>query len=180
MNINHNKGIVISGGKVEGNVTLIEKLSYNQDSLTEGNKVIESRYNYDVALSFAGEDRSYVEIIAKELKVRKIKVFYDEFEQVSLWGKDLSTYLDQLFSFKAAFCVMFISQVYINKDWCKLELESAMVRQQKDGEYILPVCLDQTSIQGITDRFGYLEAKNFSPVQLAEIIIQKLSEFTHE
>jgi hypothetical protein len=171
MHIKSNKGIVINGGKIHGNVTSIGSVSYNKEIKKEG-----IAYKYDVALSFAGEDRSYVEIIAKELKARGLEVFYDEFEKVSLWGKDLSTYLDELFRENAEFCVMFISQVYINKSWCILERESAMNRQYKDGEYILPVRLDETTIHGITDRYGYLEAKDFSPVQLAEKIIKKLSK----
>lgn len=44
-------------------------------------------YYYDVALSFAGEDRDYVEKIATILKSLKINVFYDNFEQEVLWEK---------------------------------------------------------------------------------------------
>lgn len=44
---------------------------------------------YDVALSFAGEDRKYVEAVAVELKKLGIQVFYDKFETTDLWGKDL-------------------------------------------------------------------------------------------
>ena len=50
-------------------------------------------YEYDVVLSFAGEDRVYVQDIAKKLKAKGIKVFYDEFEEAKLWGKDLYQYL---------------------------------------------------------------------------------------
>ncbi|WP_052770496.1 toll/interleukin-1 receptor domain-containing protein [Paenibacillus sp. IHB B 3415] len=176
MYIKHNKGIVINGGEIHGNVVSIGSANFNQDVPKAAKETSDLKYKYDVALSFAGEDRSYVEIVANELKARGINLFYDEFEQVSLWGKDLTTYLDQLFRNKALFCVMFISQVYINKAWCNLERNSAMDRQHRDGEYILPVCIDQTSFQGITDKYGYLEAKNFSPVQLAQMIIKKLGE----
>lgn len=41
-------------------------------------------YEYDVALSFAGENREYVREIAKKLKAKKLKVFYDEFEETNL------------------------------------------------------------------------------------------------
>ena len=42
---------------------------------------------YDVALSFAGEDRPYVQQVAQRLVESGIKVFYDDFEKVDLWGK---------------------------------------------------------------------------------------------
>ncbi len=40
---------------------------------------------YDVALSFAGEDRDYVEEVATILKSFKVRVFYDKFEETNLW-----------------------------------------------------------------------------------------------
>ena len=54
-------------------------------------------YEYDVALSFAGENREYVREIAKKLKAKKLKVFYDEFEETNLWGKDLYQYLKYIY-----------------------------------------------------------------------------------
>lgn len=46
-------------------------------------------YIYDVALSFAGEDREYVEEVAIVLKRFGVRVFYDKFEETELWGKNL-------------------------------------------------------------------------------------------
>jgi len=46
-----------------------------------------NKFEYDVALSFAGEDRVYVEKVAKYLKEKGIKVFYDDYEKTGLWGK---------------------------------------------------------------------------------------------
>lgn len=169
-----NKGIIINGGNFHGNVVSIETMNNYHNEQDASNKENSQKHKYNVALSYAGEDRSYVEIIAKELKSRNIKVFYDEFEETLLWGKDLFVYLDEIFKERAAFCVMFISEMYTKKAWCNLELSSAMHRQYRDVEYILPVCLDQTSVPGITDRYGYLQAKEYSPVQLAEVIINKL------
>ena len=40
----------------------------------------ESEFNYDIALSFAGEDRSFAEELAVILKNKGINVFYDAFE----------------------------------------------------------------------------------------------------
>ena len=46
-----------------------------------------STSKYQVSLSFAGEQRSYVEQVAKHLKKLGVAVFYDGFETVNLWGK---------------------------------------------------------------------------------------------
>jgi hypothetical protein len=180
MTSNYNNGIVINGGKINGNVISVAELNVYKEGQPLHNKTEVKQYEYDVALSFAGEDRSYVEIIAKELESRGIKVFYDKFEEDALWGKDLRQHLGYLFGKGAAFCVMFISKMYIKKNWCNLERTSAIQRQNNGEEYILPVCLDLTRIEGITDRFGYLEAKNYSPVLLAETIIKKISKRENE
>src|SRR5262249_26980075 len=48
---------------------------------------------YDVALSFAGEDRAYVEEVASVLKSKGVKVFYDAYETANMWGKNLIEHL---------------------------------------------------------------------------------------
>jgi hypothetical protein len=60
-------------------------------------------YEYDVTLSFAGEDRNFVSCVAEELINADIKIFYDEYEQIELWGKDLYIHLYDVFSKKSTF-----------------------------------------------------------------------------
>lgn len=42
---------------------------------------------FDVALSFAGEDRQHAKKLADLLNACGYTVFYDEYEQADLWGK---------------------------------------------------------------------------------------------
>ncbi len=79
------------------------------------------KYDYDVVLSFAGEDRDYVEKVANKLLYKGIKVFYDNFETVDNWGKDLYTHFDEIYRKKAKYCVIFISKNYENKVWTNHE-----------------------------------------------------------
>ncbi len=44
-------------------------------------------FEYDVALSFAGEDKAIVDKFAGLLKSKDIKVFYDKYEPTELWGR---------------------------------------------------------------------------------------------
>jgi hypothetical protein len=49
-------------------------------------------YRYDIALSFAGEDREQAKILAAMLKRRGLRIFYDEYEREGLMGEtSLST-----------------------------------------------------------------------------------------
>ena len=51
---------------------------------------------YHVALSFAGEDRDYVKRVAAQLKSDGVSVFYDDYEEAALWGKDLYAHLTKV------------------------------------------------------------------------------------
>jgi hypothetical protein len=67
-------------------------------------------FDYDVALSFAGEDRPFVEGIADTLTECDVRVFYDEYFADRLWGKDLYQHLQEIYRDKARFCVVFVSR----------------------------------------------------------------------
>ena len=132
-------------------------------------------YQYDVCLSFAGEDRSYVGQVAKILANQGVRVFYDEYEKVELWGKDLYSHLDDVYQNAAKYCVIFISKSYAKKLWTNHERQSAQARAFKaHAEYLLPVRLDKTKIEGIRDTVGFIDAKNMPVSELADLIVQKV------
>ncbi|AWB72203.1 TIR domain-containing protein [Vibrio cholerae] len=134
-------------------------------------------YEYEVALSFAGEDREYVDQVAKALKEQGIRVFYDTFEQASLWGKDLYTHLADVYQNKAQYTVMFISENYAKKQWTNHERTSAQARAfQENKEYILPARFDDTVIPGVPATVGYISLNGLSPEELVSFITDKLSQ----
>lgn len=83
---------------------------------------------YDIALSFAGENREVAEELASVLAKYQIRVFYDMNEQAELWGKDLYQHLQTIYKDKAKYCVVFISQHYADKFWTKHELKQMQAR----------------------------------------------------
>ena len=97
----------------------------------------ESKY-YDVALSFAGEDRAYVEQVAVALDAAGVHVFYDRLEEANLWGKDLYSYLDEIYRRKARYCIVFISEAYGQKLWTNHERESAQARAFESSGAVFP------------------------------------------
>lgn len=132
-------------------------------------------YEYDVALSFAGEDRSYVERVAKCLRQQGIKVFYDHFEESTLWGKNLYTHLSTIYKDKANYTVIFISKHYAQKLWTNHERESAQARAfTENKEYILPARFDATEIPGILNTVGYIDLNKRSPESFGSLIYYKI------
>ncbi len=90
--------------------------------------ISDKNYEFDVALSFAGEDRDFVSQLANALRRRGVKVFYDRYEKHTLWGKNLYTHLSEVYQSKARYCVMFLSQYYAMKLWTNHEREAAQAR----------------------------------------------------
>lgn len=70
---------------------------------------------YDVALSFAEEDRAFVDIVARLLKERDVRIFYDDDKRVMTWGRDLRHDLDKVYRLQARLCVVFVSEAYGRK-----------------------------------------------------------------
>ena len=136
-------------------------------------------YAYEVVLSFAGEDREYVEAVAEYLRRNSVKLFYDKFEIVDSWGKDLVEHLDQVYRGSARYCVMFVSKHYADKIWPNHERRSALAKAvQEKGEYILPVRFDDTEIPGLRPTIGYVDQRKTSPEELGEMILKKLGRVT--
>jgi hypothetical protein len=130
---------------------------------------------YDVALSFAGEERGYVEQVARALKDAGIRVFYDDYEKVSLWGRDLYTHLDYVYRVASRYCVVFISKSYATKVWTNHERSSAQARAlSENDEYVLPARFDDTEIAGIKPTIGYVDLRNMSPEELSALLKEKL------
>jgi hypothetical protein len=130
---------------------------------------------FQVALSFAGEQRSYVREVASALAARHVAVFYDEFQANELWGKDGAEHFHQIYSRDAQYVVMFISAEYVDKAWTRHERRSAISRQMTDeSEYILPVRFDDAEVPGLPSTLQYLLADRFTPAALALEIARKV------
>lgn len=130
---------------------------------------------YDVCLSFAGEDRPYVDEVARHLSELGVSRFYDTDEQAELWGKNLVEHLDQIYRHDSRFCVMFVSEHYARKMWTKHERQSAFDRALvSDTEYVLPVRFDDTELPALRAGTGYLDLRGRTPRELAEMIATKV------
>src|SRR5437879_3900982 len=100
---------------------------------------------YDVALSFAGEERNYVREVAGVLKTSDVAYFFDEERRVDLWGRNLVDELDSTYRLYARFVVIFVSRAYAEKVFPNLERQSSQARAiQQTDPYILPVRFDDT------------------------------------
>jgi hypothetical protein len=130
-----------------------------------------------VALSFAGEDREYVEEVALQLRNRAVNVFYDHFEWAALWGKELVNHLQTVYGSTADCCVVFVSEHYLRKYWTHVEFQAALSRAlDSKSVYILPFFLDDTELPGLSATVGRLYAREVSQTDLVDIICERLGQ----
>lgn len=143
-----------------------------QDMLRD---LTETPAQYDVVVSFAGEQREYVEAFVNRLTDRGLDVFYDKLEEATLWGRDLVEHFQRVYRDQGRFCVMFISAEYAEKVWTRHERRSALERAlQERHEYILPVKFDQTELDGLSGSIAYVSANEHDPESLASLLLTKL------
>jgi hypothetical protein len=131
---------------------------------------------YDVALSFAEENRTSVDLVAKLLKEQGIKVFYDDDLRIESWGSYLEKYLDRAYRLQAKFCVVFVSKDYELKRWTNFELTRAQARSffQKNKSYVLPYLLDDSSFTEQFLNVGCLTYKTHDEYSLVKAIKKKV------
>lgn len=135
-----------------------------------------NEYEYDVAFSFAGEQRKYVKDVYDYLTSKDMKVFYDQNETVDIdtWGQNLVDYFNDIFSHKARFCVVFISQEYANKVWTNYERQVIQARGLVEQGYILPARFDGTKLAGEIETTKYVNLAHLTPEDFGNIILRKI------
>jgi hypothetical protein len=133
-------------------------------------------WRWDVALSFAGAQRGYVEQVAGTLQARGVRCFYDADEEIELWGKYLAEELPVIYGQQAAAVVLFVSAEYAARDWTRLERRAALARAVRERrEYVLPARFDDTPLPGLLPDVSYVDLRTRTPQQFAVMIAAKLA-----
>src|ERR1700734_1366341 len=126
-------------------------------------------YEFDAALSFAGEDRRHASKLARALTAKGYKVFYDRDFCGQLWGKGQHEY-EQIYGPRSRFVIPFVSENYTRKEWTRFEFESAKREaRNRDGDFLLPVRIDNARLFGLTDDVNYLRLGDLS---IGEIVAE--------
>ena len=135
-------------------------------------------YTYEVALSFAGEDRAFAEALAKGLQDAGVKVFYDDFYAEELWGEDLAVRLRDVYHSASQFCIMIISEHYVNKMWPSHERQQAIERMIREmgKAYVLPVRLDgfNGEVPGLSGSISYLSVRGSDHQKVVDAFLRKI------
>jgi hypothetical protein len=96
---------------------------------------------------------------------------------LNFFGGKISMLRSTKFSEKGrAICVIFVSKEHQKRVWTNHEIRSAQARalNGKGGEYILPIKVDDTELDGLLPTIGYLPLET-GIGKIGMILIKKLS-----
>ena len=144
---------------------------------TAGRTVDIRRHRFEVALSFPGEHRSYVQRVADELErdLGRDACFYDGYYVAQLAQPSLDVLLQEIYGERSGLVVAFICQEYDEKDWCGIEWKK--IRERRvigDEREIMYVRLDEGDVTGMTRLDGYVDARERQPEEMAQLIVQRV------
>jgi hypothetical protein len=104
-------------------------------------------YDYDVALSFAGENRILAKHIAARLEDLDVPVFYDESFESNFLGKAWTKMFKEIFAEKSRYVVCLLDRHHLEKIWPTFEREHFTPRVLE--EHVIPIFLDDSRFVGI-------------------------------
>jgi hypothetical protein len=132
---------------------------------------------FKVALSFPGERRKVVSIIADELSDRlgRGSVFYDMYYEAELARPNMDTLLQKIYRDNSDLVVVFLCEEYEKKEWCGLEWRAIrdLIKKRRDEDVML-MRFDSAEIPGIFSTDGYIDLGERSPGEAVDLICRRL------
>lgn len=107
----------------------------------------DENFEYEIALSFAGENRELARHIAKSLEMLDVQVFYDETFEVNFLGKAWRKQFQEIFGEKSKLVVCLLDKHHEEKIWPTFEREHFAPRVEAGS--VIPIWLDDTKFVGI-------------------------------
>ena len=107
----------------------------------------ERDFDFDFALSFAGENRLVARTIAEQLEILDCAVFYDEIFEVNYLGKAWHKSFMEIFGERSRFVVCLLDKHHLEKIWPTFERECFAPRVPEAA--VIPIYLDDTMFPGI-------------------------------
>ncbi|MCH7500091.1 MAG: TIR domain-containing protein [Nitrospinae bacterium] len=125
----------------------LKHLNWDHLRVDCGFKETDKDYEFDIALSFAGENRELAEYIAEQLGILDANVFYDKYFESNFLGSTWSRQFKKIFSEDSRLVVCLLDKHHNDKIWPTFERECFQPRV--NDEAVIPIFLDSTSFVGI-------------------------------
>jgi hypothetical protein len=125
----------------------IQHLDWEQLRIDCGFRHEAVSYDYEVAISFAGENRALAKHIALQLENLDVPVFFDELYEANFLGQAWSKVFREIFGEKSRLILCLLDKHHADKIWPTFEREHFAPRVAHND--VIPVYLDDTKFVGI-------------------------------
>lgn len=142
-----------------------------------GPKINLMDHQFDVALSFPGEARSYVEQVAQHLErlLGPDRYFYDRNYTAQLARPSLDTFLQAIYRDRSRMVIVFAGGDYQLKDWCGIEFRAVReIINAREHDRVMFVRMDDGEVEGIFGHDGYVDARDYDPAEIAGFIEERV------
>jgi hypothetical protein len=159
------------GGRVEREVSVVA------DVRVRSGDVVDVGDEFDLAFSFAGVDRGYVERTKMACDRLGLRVMYDRDMRNRWWGANFVTEQRKVYGGRALFFVPFISVDYFRRTIPSDEFATAAwTDAQCGGGYMLPVIIGDVRVPAhlLPPYVGCLRAEDYTEDDLACEMFQKV------
>ncbi len=136
-----------------------------------------TKHEFDVALSFPGEIRDFVESIAKELEIQigPHTYFYDNNYRSQLARPSLDILLQDIYRNRSKLIVVFLCEMYQQKEWCGIEFRAIReIIMEKQHDKIMYVRMDDGEVEGVFKTDGYIDGRVHAPKAVAGLIKERM------
>lgn len=158
----------------------LSNIDWNEFVRDVGFTNVENTTPYDIALSFAGEDREYAELLQSHLEEHGLAVFYDKAEEARILAGDVEAILGPIYENGCRFVVAILGEKYGVKRWTLFEADK--YKHRIDNGEVIPLFstkIPPSAFDPIAKRGG----KSWNPegdlaaqaAETARVIAEKLS-----
>ena len=134
-------------------------------------------HRFDVALSFPGEIRDYIEPVVAELEhnIGPNSYFYDSNYVSQLARPSLDVLLQDIYRNRSKLVVVFLCSDYQEKEWCGIEFRAIKeIIMQHDNEKVMFVKMDEGEVAGVFKTDGYVDGRKYVPAEVARFIQERV------
>lgn len=125
----------------------MQHLDWDQLRLDCGFRDGDKKFNWDFAISFAGENRDLAKSIADQLGILDCTVFYDQYYEANYLGQAWSNQFKSIFGEESRYVICLMDSYHAQKIWPTFERECFKPRVAESA--VIPIFLDDTPFAGI-------------------------------
>jgi hypothetical protein len=140
-------------------------------------------HKFEVAMSFSGKYRNFVNEVANELEriLGKDKYFYDQNYKQQLAMPSMDLILQNLYKNNSKLVVVFFGSSYQEKEWCGIEFRAIRdILYKKENKRIMYIKMEDGDVDGILHIDGYIDARESDPLIISSYIRDRLITLNSE